>query len=256
MDRIADINRVIAGWFAAHPTEHKVAAKDLMGEFVKAGIFPADRRNGLPIRNVLRRLDSEGQLQRIPYVQAERKAANTNWFFIRTDRPLPQESRPVSTPKQPMTPMQLKATGSNRDEHYVIDLCDEILGRKASRQHRFPFVLGDLHRNGTGRTALPCDAYYPTLQLVVEFNERQHTEAVNHFDKPHQMTVSGMHRGEQRALYEQRKRETLPKHGIRLVEVGYSDFVHDSGKRILRNPDRDRQRLASLLKEFLPSKDQ
>lgn len=38
------------------------------------------------------------------------------------------------------------------DESYVIDLCDEVLGIKASRQHKFDFLTGD-----TGHR-LPVDA--------------------------------------------------------------------------------------------------
>ncbi|MCZ2156834.1 MAG: hypothetical protein LC114_23550, partial [Bryobacterales bacterium] len=95
------------------------------------------------------------------------------------------------------------------DEAYVIDLCDEILGQSALRQYRFPFLLGD------GGKALPVDAYYPRLNLVVEYRERQHTESVKFFDR--RMTVSGVHRSEQRQLYDQRRRDILPKHGITLI---------------------------------------
>ena len=63
-----------------------------------------------------------------------------------------------------------------RDESYVVNLCDEVLGLKALRQYRFPFLLGD-----TGK-ALPVDAYYKEKNLVVEYCERQHTEVVPFFD--------------------------------------------------------------------------
>jgi len=33
-----------------------------------------------------------------------------------------------------------------KDEHYVIDLCDEVLGVVSSRQHRFDFLLGDTNK--------------------------------------------------------------------------------------------------------------
>ena len=48
----------------------------------------------------------------------------------------------------------VKKNRQSSDEHYVIDLCDEVLGLKASRQHRFDFLKGD-----TG-VRLPVDAYY------------------------------------------------------------------------------------------------
>lgn len=127
----------------------------------------------------------------------------------------------------------------DRDETYVIDLCDEVLGQKAARQYRFSFLLGD-----TG-TSLPVDAYYKELNLVVEYCERQHTEAVQFFDR--RITASGVSRGEQRRIYDARRREVLPQHGIRLVNISYSDFEFDSRKRIIRNHSRDLQIVKRVL---------
>ena len=72
----------------------------------------------------------------------------------------------------------------------MIDLCDEILGLKAIRQYTFPFLVGDSGRR------LPVDAFYEPHNLVVEYRESQHTEAVPFFDR--KLTVSGCYRGEQR----------------------------------------------------------
>ena len=118
-----------------------------------------------------------------------------------------------------------------RDEVYVIDLCDDVLGMKSSRQHRFPFLLGD------SGIALPVDAYYEKLSLVVEYCESQHTEAVAFFDR--KQTVSGISRGEQRRLYDERRKAILPQHNIKLVNISYSDFEYDGQKRIVRNHQRD-----------------
>ena len=90
---------------------------------------------------------------------------------------------------------------------------------------------------GDAGTKLPVDAYYPDLNLVVEFKEKQHTEAVAFFDR--RQTVSGMGRGEQRKLYDQRRREVLPQHAIKLIELGYDDFMHTSGKRLVREKHND-----------------
>jgi hypothetical protein len=120
-----------------------------------------------------------------------------------------------------------------KDETYVIDLCDEILGIKAKRQHRFPFLLGD------SGMSLPVDAFYHELNLVVEYFERQHSEPVPFFDR--RLTVSGVGRGEQRRIYDERRREILPLHGIRLIRISYSDFEYDRRKRIIRDHKRDIQ---------------
>ena len=130
----------------------------------------------------------------------------------------------------------------SRDEDYIINLCDKVLRRQARRQHRFEFLRGD-----TG-VRLPCDAFYPTLGLVVEYRELQHTEGVLLWDS--RTTVSGITRREQRARYDQRRREILPLHGITLVELNFSEFGHGSNKRLLRIPD-DVSTVRSKLIEFL-----
>ena len=132
---------------------------------------------------------------------------------------------------------------SDSDEAYIISLCDEVLGHRAIRQHRFDFLLGDPGQNGA-RRRLPVDAWYPGLRLVVEYHERQHTEAVALFDR--RQTVSGMSRGDQRQLYDQRRRDTLPAHGIAYVELDVSLFPHDSAKRLKRT-GRDRSVVGEAL---------
>lgn len=69
-----------------------------------------------------------------------------------------------------------------KDEIYVIDLCDEILGTKALRQHCFDFLRGDSINGKRGRK-LRVDAYYESKNLVIEYNEKQHTEDVDFFDR-------------------------------------------------------------------------
>lgn len=125
---------------------------------------------------------------------------------------------PLAAP--PSSPVQRQAR-SDSDEAWVIGLCDDVLGMRAIRQHRFPFLLGDPGPSGR-RASLPVDAYYPALKLVVEYHERQHTEKVGFFDK--RMTISGMHRGDQRRRYDELRRTLLPAHGYRLQIFDYSEY--------------------------------
>lgn len=129
------------------------------------------------------------------------------------------------------------------DEAYVVDLCDRVLGQNALRQHRFAFLLGD-----TG-ARLPVDAYYPELNLVVEYHELQHTDEVPLFDR--RTTVSGISRGLQRRLYDQRRQAVLPEHGIDVVVLSYDEFLHSPQKRLKRDEQQDlaviRTRLAAWL---------
>ena len=82
-DIVPKINKVVKQFFDQNPSIDKIPAKDLMPEFIKAGVFAKDHRNGLPIRKVLRELDKENELDRIPYVLPERKMKNTFWYFVR-----------------------------------------------------------------------------------------------------------------------------------------------------------------------------
>jgi len=241
MDKIAQINTVLKTYFEMHPTSDRILAKEFMPQFIKAGIFVKDEKGGLPIRKILRALDKAKQLHRIPFVIAERKPKNTNWYFGNSKYTSPvEETATVLKPKQPVKPKTSSRKSS--DEHYVIDLCDKYLGKQGLRQYLFDFLLGDANAKGS-RTKLPIDVYYPELNLVIEYEEYQHTNAVNHFDKPDVITVSGVHRGEQRKIYDLRRKEVLPKHGIQLVVISYELFDCDRRHKIIRDGERDLERV-------------
>jgi hypothetical protein len=67
------------------------------------------------------------------------------------------------------------------------------------------------------------------------------------FDKPDRLTVSGVSRGEQRALYDARRRDLIPQRGIRLVIVTLDDFESRRGK-IVRDHDRDIAAVTRILR--------
>jgi len=133
-----------------------------------------------------------------------------------------------------------------KDEGYIMDLCDRVLGQVASRQHRFDFLRGDRgHR-------LPVDAYYANLKLAIEYHELQHLEPTPFWDnKP---TASGMPRVEQRGLYDQRRCEVLPRHGIALAELCYLDFASDGRKRLLRVAEDDEQTVREKLSRWIDAR--
>ena len=247
MSKTNQINQVLQSYFEENKSVKIIPAKDMMPYFILAGVFTKDEKNGFPVRNVLRRLDKNNQLHLIPYVYAERKNVNTNWFFQRSNGQAIDKSKPPEIKikfikiKEPNT-----SSRKDSDEHYVLDLCDQVLQLKGLRQHRFDFLLGDA--NAQGRKArLPVDIYYPELNLVIEYKEQQHSKANKHFDKPDLFTVSGVHRGEQRKIYDQRRRAILPQNGIKLIEIEYSDFQFDSNDKIVREYERDLVIVAKLL---------
>ncbi|HEX4680498.1 MAG TPA: hypothetical protein VH210_14965 [Gaiellaceae bacterium] len=133
---------------------------------------------------------------------------------------------------------------SSSDEAYVIDLCDVILGETALRQHRFPWLQGDPGSDGRTRM-LPVDAYYPDHQLVIEYRERQHDEPVPFFDR--RQTVSGVTRGAQRRLYDERRDVEIPQRGLTLIVVRPRELVCDQRQRLRRDHERDLVHLQKLL---------
>lgn len=122
---------------------------------------------------------------------------------------------------------------------YVIGLLEEVLG-PAEREKRFPWARGDPSPK-TGRQAeLPFDAFWQKRRLLAEIDEDQHTSPDYHFDKPYKNTISGVHRGDQRRLYDERKRAAARAQGFTLVVVPWSRHKqHD--------PEHDLEELRSHL---------
>ena len=93
-----------------------------------------------------------------------------------------------------------------RTANYVIELLVEILGEEPEREKRFDWALGDVSAKTGRQVTLPFDAVWESRRLIVEVDESQHHEPVEFWDKPDVVTVTGVARGEQRAIYDSRKR--------------------------------------------------
>jgi hypothetical protein len=132
-----------------------------------------------------------------------------------------------------------------RTADYVIGLIEEILREPAEREKRFVWAAGDPSPR-TGRSALlPFDAFWESRRLIVEVDEDQHRQPVEFWDKPDVVTVSGVSRGRQRAIYDARKRAAARAQGFTVVEIPWE-------RRPLadhRNADADRQDLKRLLEQ-------
>lgn len=131
------------------------------------------------------------------------------------------------------------------DEKYVLDLVAELLAEPDYRwQHRFPTLLGDPGQDGV-RRPLPVDGYFPRHKLIVEYWERQHSAPIPIMDEG--MTISGVSRGMQRRLYDQRRRTWAEANGLRLVILDYRGFDTDEQGRLRRDRDRDFEIIAQAL---------
>jgi len=250
-ENIAKINEVIAEYFSTTSEEDWVPAKAIMPALVKAGIFIKDEKNGMPLRRVLRELDKDNALDKIPFVHAERSGENTYWYLVRTGASyVPKDPNDSGVPKG----QQRKAVKASSDENYVINLCDEILEQKASRQHKFGFLLGDMHKDDKTRTALPVDVYYRASNLVIEFLLKQDSEGGTS-KNANRKTISGVDRAEQRKIYALRKRKGLKAKDIPVIEIDYASFECDNNtKKLTRDKDKDMKVLKRLLKDFIKEK--
>src|ERR1035437_4666543 len=150
--KIKNINKVIKPYFKQNSSETIVAAKELMPQFIAAGIFTKDVKHAVPIRDILKALEKDNKLKLIPFVYAEKKDSITHWSFIPSKEVVPEIV--ISKKEAAIT------ARTQSDESYVLDLCDKVIGKKSVRQKRFEFLLGDFHKDGITRTKLPVGAFY------------------------------------------------------------------------------------------------
>jgi diadenosine tetraphosphate (Ap4A) HIT family hydrolase len=136
---------------------------------------------------------------------------------------------------------------SQSDEKYILDLVAEVLAEPDYRwQHRFPTLVGDPGKDGKTST-LPVDGYFPRHRLIVEYWERQHSAPVPIMDEG--MTVSGVSRGDQRRIYDQRRQQWADASGLRLVILDYRGFETDNAGSLLREPCHDLRVIAKALRD-------
>ena len=63
---IEKINAVVATYFEENKDVNWIPVKDMMNSLIEAGVFTKDVKKGLPLRKILRKLDSDGELSNIP----------------------------------------------------------------------------------------------------------------------------------------------------------------------------------------------
>ena len=59
------------------------------------------------------------------------------------------------------------------------------------------------------------------------------------------MTVSGVNRGQQRKIYDERRKTVLPEHSIKLIVIDYSAF--GNSKKIKRDYTKDLEIVKSIM---------
>lgn len=103
---------------------------------------------------------------------------------------------------------QFDAT-NNKSERLVISTVAEILDDEAIPQKTFEWLKSDKNY------LLRCDGYYPKYNLVVEFDGRQHYEAIEEW--------GGAKGFESVKANDLKKDSLLPQHGIKIVRISCYD---------------------------------
>lgn len=235
------INQVINTYFDNNPDKEWIPIKELMADLVQAGVFKKDIKKGLPLRKVLRKLDQDKQLDLIPRIHAERKEDVVYWYFVQEGKTFEPKATTYRVSEKP------KYVKEESDEYYLIGLCNAFLDSKASHQHTFDELVGDLHKDGKSRTSLPIDAYYEDLNIAIELTEKAFPED-DVYDRPEKKTISGVNRAAQRKRYTKIKKDYLAKNNIHLIEVDYNLFTLDSRYRLVRDLEKDTKIINNTLK--------
>jgi hypothetical protein len=241
------INEIAQNYFEQNDTIDWIPAKKLMPELIKAGIFVKDEKNGLPLRKALRTLDKNGALDQIPLVHAERKGNTVYWYFVREGKTFVSKDKPLEETKKHI----IKLKKENSDENYILNICDELLKLKSTRQHTFDFLRGDVHKNGITKTKLPVDAYYHKRNLVVEYHAKPLSKKQLDPEMEERITVSGVSRSEQRIIYTKRIRKVLKDKGIHHIVLEFGLFELDKQGKIVRNKEKDTQAIAEALRDHI-----
>lgn len=238
-ETINKINKVITHYFETHTKVDWIPAKKIMPALIEAGVFVKDERKGLPLRKVLRKLEAQGDLDKISQLHAEQAGGATYWYFVREGASyMPKEPIPTVTKKE-----QHFQNIKNSDEYYLVDLCDDLLGEQASRKHTFDALVGNLHKRGKGRTKLPVDAYYEHLKLVIEFYRT--ALPLEDLDEKEQARIA------QIKYYDELKKKAVLKKELSLVAIDYAAFKTDEHHKLIRDTTSDKQVLAAALEGFV-----
>ncbi|WP_144720148.1 hypothetical protein [Agrococcus jejuensis] len=128
----------------------------------------------------------------------------------------------------------------NSDEHYVLSLCEQIVGRRALREFAFDWLRADPDARGT-RRKLPVDAYWPEFAAAAQYYAGPII--------PDLATAS--ERTLQRIAYDQRRRTELARYRIELVEISSEQLAH-RGTKLLRDAEHDISVLRPLVEAALP----
>ena len=101
----------------------------------------------------------------------------------------------------------------NRAEQIVMQIVSDLTNFDYTPQKKFDWL------RGVNDFPLFCDGYFPELNLVVEFDGRQHREPVANFGGEERFKVTQAN--------DKIKDTLIPKHGLTLIRISSESNWHD-----------------------------
>jgi len=83
IQKAGTIDQIVFDYFKLHPKLKEVQAKDLMEDFIKGAVFSKDYKDGLPLRDFLKKLEDNNSLDLFKQIKLIRKAEDKYWYFIK-----------------------------------------------------------------------------------------------------------------------------------------------------------------------------
>ena len=83
IQKAGTIDQIVFDYFKLHSKVKEVQAKDLMEDFIKGGVFNKDYKDGLPLRDFLKKLEDNDSLDLFKQTKLIRKVENKYWFFVK-----------------------------------------------------------------------------------------------------------------------------------------------------------------------------
>lgn len=83
IQKVGKIDQIVFDYFTQNPKVKEVQAKDLMEDFVKAGVFSKDYKAGLPLREFLKKVEDSNNLDLFKKATLIRNEETKYWFFVR-----------------------------------------------------------------------------------------------------------------------------------------------------------------------------
>lgn len=223
MKKTTQINIVLKEYFELNKNVQKVPVAFMMPYFVLAGIYKNDDSKGTSIKNLLRNLESKQALHTIPFAKSYKGKVYTKWYFVRADYK-PEANQIAKKP-------EIKIPFRETDAFYILGLCKKILKSKCEKLKNFefpkPFESLDVKTE-----KVKVDGYFEAYRLAIVYQDKRYFDLL----KAHKITKP-----------EEAKFESI---GLKLLQISYKNFPHDSAGKIKRNILEDLEILRNLLAPF------